>query len=126
MVGNAVSHLLTKKLLFGAYYTGLFWFSRDYQSLVSVVGMRNVSKVDILKGSRVDPVGLHAEHSAPRDLPRGRVYFDDRKFKVWVGEDCPLSDAEVVRLVRPKFGLCNLDSSMIKVKRHYHWNTKDA
>jgi len=107
-----------------AFYVGLFWFSKDYSSVEMTAGMREVTKSDIVQRNRVDPVGLHAEHDAPRDQPRGRVFFNDGEFQVWVGEDCPLTDEEVANLVKKEFALRQLES--IKVRRHYHWNTKDS
>lgn len=103
-------------------FVGLFWFSPDYKKIVEVCGKREIHPSDLTKKDRIDPVGLHAEHDMPRDLPRGRVCYDGDMFKIWIGEDC---DIDPVKMVKEAFGLIGFSDSMFKVKRHYHWNTKE-
>jgi hypothetical protein len=108
---------------FSTYSIGLFWFSPEYKSIVEVRGERTLKSSDLTSKDRIDPIGLHAEHDMPRDWPRGRLCYADKMFTIWVGEDCLIDPTS---LVKETFGLKSLDNSMFKVKRHYHWNTKQG
>ena len=103
---------------------GLFWFSKDYTSIVRVEGERKLSKFDLLRPSLVEPVGFHAKYTMPRDTPRGRIYYENKMFVVYVGEDCSLADEELIKLLKPQFGLTSVAFNKFKIIKHYHWNTK--
>jgi len=105
---------------------GLFWFSQDYKKITKIEGEQELSNSDLLKSGRLDPIGLHAEYTMPRDTPRGRVCYENKIFKIWVGEDCPLNDYDLISLVKENFSLKKIDRNKFKVLRHYHWNTKNS
>jgi hypothetical protein len=100
---------------------GLFWFSQDYKEIVEVRGKKRLTDSDLLSNVRVDPIGLHAEHDMPRDIPRGRIYYEDKLFKIFVGEDCTNVPLDVIKTA---FGLQHFHDDQFKIKHHYHWNTK--
>jgi len=106
-------------------HVGLFWFSTDYNKIIDVQGERKINNSDLMKPDRIEPIGVHAEYDMPRDQPRGRVTYMDGLFRINVGEDCEAGDLDVIKLVKDTFGLKGLDDSKFKVKRHYHWNTKN-
>ena len=103
------------------FHVGLFWFSTDYSKINEVQGKNKLESSDLTKNIRIDPIGLHAEHDMPRDLPRGRINYENGIFTIWVGEDCNIDPTDLVKIA---FGLSSLDNSLFRVKRHYHWNTK--
>ena len=103
---------------------GLFWFSKDYTAIIRIEGARRINRFELLRPSRVEPIGLHANYVMARDIPRGRIYYENKMFIVYVGEDCPLSDEGVVTLMKGGFGLSVVASNKFKVIKHYHWNTK--
>ena len=103
---------------------GLFWFSQDYTKIIKSEGEREVSNADLLKPERMDPIGLHAEYDMPRDIPRGRISYENNILRIWVGEDCLMEDENIIKMIKKYFGLKNIDSGNFRVKRHYHWNTK--
>jgi len=105
---------------------GLFWFSDDYSKIDRLEGINIIEDSDFVANCRVDPIGVHAEHGAPRHQPRGRVCFENGIIKVWVGEDNPLFDDRIIDLVKPEFNLKSLSDERFKVKRHYHWNSKGS
>ena len=117
--------LFNKKLKETIYQVGLFWFSKDYSEIIRIEGVKNINNSDLLKSGRVDPIGLHAEYSMPRDMPRGRICYENKIFKIWIGEDNPLSDDSIINLIKPHFELVKLTSNNFKVVHHYHWNTKN-
>jgi len=101
---------------------GLFWFSHDYSKIIRIEGEKEISNTDLLKLGRLDPIGLHAEYDMPRDTPRGRVCYEDGFFIIWVGEDCPLKDSDLISIVKENFNLKKIDCNRFKIKRHFHWN----
>ena len=103
---------------------GLFWFSQDYSTIIRSEGEREISNADLLKPERIDPIGLHADYDMPRNTPRGRLYYDNRLFQIWVGEDCEITDEKIIETVKKYFDLQKISINKFKVKRHYHWNTK--
>jgi len=103
---------------------GLFWFSQDYTKIIRVEGELEISNEDLLKPGRLDPIGVHAEFTMPKNVPRGRVNYENNIFRIWVGEDCLEDDQKLVNLIKNYFNLTNIDSGRFTVKRHYHWNTK--
>jgi hypothetical protein len=103
---------------------GLFWFSQDYTKIIKIEGEQEISDTDLLKPERMDPIGLHAEYDMPRDIPRGRISYENNIFRIWVGEDCLMEDENIIKRIKKYFGLKNIDSGNFRVKRHYHWNTK--
>ena len=103
---------------------GLFWFSQDYSKIIRIEGKQEISNEDLNKTGKVDPIGLHAEYDMPRDVPRGRINYDNNVFKIWVGEDCLIEDENIIGMIKNNFNLTKIDSGKFKVKRHYHWNTK--
>jgi hypothetical protein len=113
-----------QRLKEGIAQIGLFWFSKDYTSIIRIEGEREISDADLLKPERIDPISVHAEYDMPRDIPRGRVNYNGNIFNIWVGEDCLLEDKILINMVKEYFSLEKIDSGKFKVKRHYHWNTK--
>jgi hypothetical protein len=103
---------------------GLFWFSQDYTKIIKIEGDLKISSEDLLKSGRLDPIGVHAEFDMPKNVPRGRVNYENNIFRIWVGEDCMEEDEKLVNLIKEYFNLKNIDSCKFTVKRHYHWNTK--
>ena len=103
---------------------GLFWFSKDYAKIIRIEGEQEISNSNLLKPRRVDPIGLHAEYDMPRDVPRGRICYDNGTFKIWVGEDCIVEDENLIGMIKENFNLKRIDASKFRIKRHYHWNTK--
>ena len=103
---------------------GLFWFSQDYSKIIDSKGERKISNVDLLKPERIEPIGLHAEYDMPRDIPRGRVCYENNAFRIWVGEDCLVADEKIIEMVKEYFDLKNIDSNKFEIKRHYHLNTE--
>jgi|SRR5215510_11394635 len=97
---------------------GLFWFSNDYKEIIRIEGVQEIDNKSLSTLKRVDPIGLHAEYDMPRDAPRGRVYYEDQAFSIWIGEDCPLKDEEIIKIVRKGFEL-KIDVSKFRVRRHY-------
>jgi hypothetical protein len=103
---------------------GLFWFSQDYTKIIKIEGEVEISDSDLLKPLRMDPIGVHAEYDVPKNVPRGRVNYENNVFRIWVGEDCFVEDEILINLIKNYFNLRKIDSSKFQVKRHYHWNTK--
>ena len=103
---------------------GLFWFSQDYTKIIKIEGEQEISNADLLKPERIDPIGLHAEYDMPRNIPRGRINYDNNIFRIWVGEDCLEEDENIIRIVKEYFDFKKINSNKFKVIRHYHWNTK--
>ena len=103
---------------------GLFWFSQNYTKIIKIEGEQEISDTDLLKSERIDPIGLHAEYDMPRDIPRGRISYENNIFRIWVGEDCLIEDENIIKMIKEYFDLKKINSSNFKVKRHYHWNTK--
>ena len=103
---------------------GLFWFSQDYTKIIKIEGELEISSEDLLKPGRLDPIGVHAEFDMPKNVPRGRVNYENNVFRVWVGEDCFVEDEKLIILIKDYFNLINIDSGKFTVKKHYHWNTK--
>ena len=60
----------------------------------------------------------------PKNVPKGRVNYENNIFRIWVGEDCLVEDETLIRMVKNYYNLEKIDSGKFKVKRHYHWNTK--
>ena len=108
----------------GTAQIGLFWFSQDYSKIIRIEGRQEISHADLLKSGRIDPIGLHAEYDMPRDVPRGRINYENNIFRIWVGEDCFMEDENLIKMIKNNFNLNEIDLSQFKVKRHYHWNTK--
>lgn len=111
-----------KITLASSYSIGLFWFSPDYKEITEVRGEKELNQSDLISNARIDPIGLHAEHDMPRNFPRGRICYADGIFTIWVGEDCTIDPTS---LVKHRFGLDSLSDDKFRVKKHYHWNTKD-
>ena len=103
---------------------GLFWFSQDYAKIIKIEGELKISEEDQLKPRRLDPIGVHAEFDMPKDVPRGRVNYENNVFRIWVGEDCFVKDENLINMIKSYFNLNKIDSGRFTVKRHYHWNTK--
>jgi hypothetical protein len=103
---------------------GLFWFSNDYTRIIRIEGERELTKADLLNSGRIDPTKMHAEYDMPRDTPRGRIYYENKIFQIYVGEDCMIEDEKLINMVKVEFGLKKIDSSRFNIKRHWHWNTK--
>jgi len=104
---------------------GLFWFSNDYSEVIRIEGERELSNADLTRGGDpIEPIGLHAYYTMPRDCPRGRINYDKNIFRIWVGEDCPICDVNIIKVVKKAFDLKKIDSSRFKVKKHWHWTTK--
>jgi hypothetical protein len=103
---------------------GLFWFSQDYSGIIKTEGELEICDEDLLKPGRLDPIGVHAEYDMPKNVPRGRVNYENNVFRIWVGEDCLEEDEKLINLIKNYYNLTNIDSGIFKVKRHYHWNTK--
>jgi len=103
---------------------GLFWFSQDYAKIIKIEGELKISDEDLLKPGRLDPIGVHAEFDMPKDVPRGRVNYENNVFRIWVGEDCFVKDENLINMIKAYFNLHKIDSGRFTVKRHYHWNTK--
>jgi hypothetical protein len=103
---------------------GLFWFSKDYAKIIKIEGDLKISDEDQLKPGRLDPIGVHAEFDMPKDVPRGRVNYENNVFRIWVGEDCFVKDENLISMIKAYFNLDKIDSGKFMVKRHYHWNTK--
>jgi hypothetical protein len=103
---------------------GLFWFSQDYTKIIKIEGELEISDEDFLKPGRLDPIGVHAEFDMPKNVPRGRVNYEDGIFRIWVGEDCLEENEKLIKMIKTYFNLNNIDSAKFMVKRHYHWNTK--
>ena len=103
---------------------GLFWFSQDYTKIIKIEGELEINDADLLKPGRIDPIGVHAEYDVPKNVPRGRVNYENNIFRIWVGEDCLVKDEILINLIKNYFNLEKIDSSKFQVKRHYHWNTK--
>jgi len=103
---------------------GLFWFSQDYTKIIKIEGQQELSKEDLLNSGRIDPIGVHAEYDMSKDIPRGRINYENNIFRIWVGEDCLMKDENLIFMIKNYFNLIEIDSSKFMVKRHYHWNTK--
>jgi len=103
---------------------GLFWFSQDYSKIIKTEGEQEISGEDLLKPGRLDPIGVHAEYDMPKNVPRGRVNYENGVFRIWVGEDCLEDDEKLISLIKNFYNLNNFNSVKFMVKRHYHWNTK--
>jgi hypothetical protein len=103
---------------------GLFWFSQDYAKIIKIEGELKISDEDQSKPGRLDPIGVHAEFDMPKDVPRGRVNYENNVFRIWVGEDCLVKDENLINMIKTYFNLHKIDSGRFIVKRHYHWNTK--
>jgi len=103
---------------------GLFWFSQDYTKIIKIEGEQEINSEDLLKSKRLDPIGVHAEYDMPKNVPRGRVNYENNVFRIWVGEDCLEDDEKLINLIKDYFNLNKVDSVKFTVKRHYHWNTK--
>jgi len=92
---------------------GLFWFSQDYSSIIKTEGELEISDEDLLKPKRLDPIGVHAEYDMPKNVPRGRVNYENNVFRIWVGEDCLEEDEKLIhcrtlflRRISPAILLC--------------------
>jgi len=114
-----------KKMNENACRIGLFWFSKDYTGILRSEGEKKLNNSDLLTHGRIDPIGLHAEYDMPRDIPRGRIDYKDNYFYIWVGEDCPLEDETLIRLIKEYFNLETIDSGKFKIKRHYLFNNEE-
>jgi hypothetical protein len=105
---------------------GLFWFSQDYAKIIKIEGVLEINNEILLKPGRLDPIGVHAEFDMPKDVPRGRVNYENNIFRIWVGEDCLEEDEKLIKMIKGYFNLNKFDSVKFMVRKHYHWNTKMA
>ena len=103
---------------------GLFWFTKDYKKIIRTEGEQEITDADLTKSDRIDPVGIHAEYDMPKDVPRGRICYENNIFKIWVGEDCYSDDDILISIIKNQFNLNKIDSCKFIVNRHHHWNCR--
>ena len=60
----------------------------------------------------------------PREIPRGRINYENTILRIWIGEDCLLEDEKIIEMIKNNFNLKKIDTGKFKIIRHYHWNTK--
>ena len=98
----------------------MFWFSQDYIKITRIEGEIKISSEDLLKPGRLDPIGVHAEFDMPKNVPRGRINYENNVFRIWVGEDCLEKDEKLVNLIKNYFNLTNIDSSKPKTVQFFN------
>jgi len=103
---------------------GIFWFSKDYTEIIDVKGEQKLQPFELTRNDMVEPIGIHALYDMPRDQPRGRIFYADKLFQIFIGEDCVIDDSGIINMVKETFGLKPFNVQRFKVRRHYLWNTE--